>query len=127
MTSCLLVEPSGVVRKVARRILQREGMEVEEAPDGREALADCMVAVPEIVMVDAAVPDMEVTDFIRQLRSMPGGHAPKILVCLVELDVPAIMRAKRAGADGFMLKPFDRSQILAAFETIGQPAAARAA
>lgn len=112
MTRCLFVDDSGLIRKVAKRILAGVDIAVIEAETGGDALLLCAAQMPDIVVVDAALPDMDSADFIRHLRAMPGPVRPQILLCLVEMDVPAIMRAKRAGAQGFMLKPFDRAQLL---------------
>jgi two-component system chemotaxis response regulator CheY len=47
---------------------------------------------------------------------MPAATRPRIMLCLTGVDVGAIMRAKRAGALDYVLKPFDREQLLARFE-----------
>lgn len=112
MKRCLFVDDSGLIRKVAKRILDDVGILVSEAESGRDALSMCAADMPDIVVVDSVLPDMESSDFIRHLRAMPANENPKILICLVEMDIPAIMRAKRAGASGYMLKPFDRAQLL---------------
>ena len=49
---------------------------------------------------------------------MPALAAPRIAVCLTEIDVPAIMRSKRAGAHGYLLKPFNRSQLMDNFRVL---------
>lgn len=109
---CLFVDGSDVVRKVARRILEREGFVVDEARDGYEALGRCATVMPDVVIVDGMLPDMMAPELIRHVRAMPGGDHPRIMACMIEMEVGAIMRAKRAGAQGFMLKPFDRATLM---------------
>jgi len=115
MNQCLIVDNSSVVRKVAKRILVKEGFQVLEASGGSEGLGLCRAEMPDMIILDAMVSDMSYGDFIAEVLSIPSGARPRILLCLVQLDVPAIMRAKRAGAAGYILKPFDRQQLLKRF------------
>lgn len=123
MRSCMFVDHSSVVRKVARRILSGSGMIVAEAESGAVALDICAAGMPDLIVVDTSLPDMSVADFIRAVRSIPSRTTPQILVSLVEKDVASIMRAKRAGAQGYLLKPFDRTRLLNSLHALRQAAA----
>ena len=112
MKRCLFVDDSAVVRRVAKRILGGPDFDVLEAAPGAEGVAACAIDMPDIIVVDGALPDMAATEFIRRVRDIASPVTPQIAICLSELDVGAIMRAKRAGAQGYLLKPFDRSQLL---------------
>lgn len=112
MKRCLFVDDSAVVRRVAKRILGGPDFDVIEAATGAEGVAACAIDMPDIIVVDGALPDMAATDFIRRVRDIAGHIKPQIAICLTELDISAIMRAKRAGAQGYLLKPFDRPQLL---------------
>lgn len=112
MKRCLFVDDSAVVRRVAKRILGGPDFDVIEAATGAEGVAACTIDMPDIIVVDGALPDMAATEFIRRVREIGGQIKPQIAICLTELDVSAIMRAKRAGAQGYLLKPFDRAQLL---------------
>ena len=112
MKRCMIVDDSSVIRRVAKRILASPEMMVVEAATGAGALALCAEALPDIIIVDGVLPDMACTDFIRQVISIDPRRTPHILVCLPEFDVGAIMRAKRVGAKGYILKPFTRPQLL---------------
>ncbi|MEP9373876.1 response regulator [Mesorhizobium sp. KR1-2] len=118
MKRCLFVDDSSVVRKVARRILAGPDLQVIEAANGSEALEMCSGEMPDIIVVDGALPDMASDDVIRRIRAIPSPVKPKIAICLVEVDVGAIMRAKRAGAQDYLLKPFNRSQLLERFRNL---------
>jgi len=115
MKRCMVVDDSSVIRKVAKRILGGSELVVVEAGSGGEALAMCSTDMPEIIIVDASLPDMDVIDFIRQAAAISSPVKPHIAICMTEFDVGAIMRAKRAGARGYILKPFNRSQLLDRF------------
>jgi two-component system chemotaxis response regulator CheY len=104
---CLVVDDSRVVRKVARRILEDLGFEVAEAGDGVEALAWVRTTMPDLVLLDWNMPAMNGLEFLRQLRAEPGGAAPRVVFCSVENDLDRIREALDAGADEYIMKPFD--------------------
>ena len=115
MKRCMIVDDSSVIRKVAKRILGGPEMIVIEAGTGGEALSMCSAEMPDIIVVDSSLPDMEAEDFIRQAVTLETRVRPHVVVCMTEFDVGAIMRAKRAGAAGYILKPFNRAQLLERF------------
>ena len=117
MKRCMFVDDSSVIRKVAKRILGAEMM-VIEAESGLEAIEMCVADMPDIIVFDGNLPDMEATDFIRHVRAIQSPIVPQILISLVEVDIGAIMRAKRAGAKGYILKPFSRPQLLDRFRAM---------
>ena len=121
MKRCMFVDDSSVIRKVAKRILGGPDMIVVEAGSGLEALDMCMAEMPDIIVVDGALPDMTAEEFIRRARAIETPVNPQIMLCLMEVDIGAIMRAKRAGAQGYLLKPFNRVAASRAFP----PAASR--
>jgi two-component system chemotaxis response regulator CheY len=107
MKTCLVVDDSRVIRKVARRILEDLRFEVIEAADGLEALAACRKAMPDCVLLDWNMPVMSGIDFLRQLRREPRGEAPIVVFCTTENDVEHISEAIKAGANEYIMKPFD--------------------
>ena len=118
MKRCMFVDDSSVIRKVAKRILGGPDLLVVEAATGYDALDMCAIDMPEIIIVDSALPDMPTVEFIRRVRSIESMVTPRIAVCLAEVDIGAIMRAKRAGAQGHLLKPFNRQQLLERFRAL---------
>jgi two-component system chemotaxis response regulator CheY len=107
MKTCLIVDDSRVVRLVARGILEDLLFEVHEAEDGRMALEACRRAMPTAVLLDWNMPVMNGIDFLRELRRLPGGDRPKVIFCTTENDLRQIQVALGAGADEYMMKPFD--------------------
>jgi two-component system, chemotaxis family, chemotaxis protein CheY len=118
MKRCLFVDDSSVIRKVAKRILGGSDMMVIEAATGLDAIEMCAADMPDVIVVDGALPDIQAVDLIRRIRAMEGAAKPQILISLVEVDVASIMRAKRAGAQGYLLKPFNRPQLLERFRVL---------
>jgi two-component system, chemotaxis family, chemotaxis protein CheY len=111
MKSCLVVDDSRVIRKVARRILEDLHFDIEEAADGAEALMRCRNGMPDAILLDWAMPVMNGIDFLRQLRREHEGDRPVVVFCTTENDVDHISEAIKAGADEYVMKPFD-SQII---------------
>jgi two-component system chemotaxis response regulator CheY len=114
----MFVDDSSVIRKVAKRILGGPDMLVIEADNGLDAIAMCQADMPDIVVIDSALPDLPTAEVIQRIRAIPSAVLPHIAICLTEMDVAAIMRAKRAGAQSFILKPFNRAQLLERFRSM---------
>jgi two-component system chemotaxis response regulator CheY len=115
MMEVLVVDDSPVVRKIARRILEAMRFVTQEAGDGQEGLDACAFQMPDAIFVDANMPVLDGVEFVRELRRMPGGERPKVVYCTSEHDVSQIARAMHAGADDYMMKPFDREHMQAKF------------
>lgn len=118
MKRCMFIDDSSVIRKVAKRILGGPDMLVIEAASGFDAIEMCAADMPDIIIVDGALPDMQAVDVIRRVRAMASPVQPQILISLVEVEVASIMKAKRAGAQGYLLKPFNRPQLLECFRNL---------
>ena len=118
MKRCMFVDDSAVIRKVAKRILGGPDLQIIEASTGFDAIAMCVSDMPDIIVVDGALPDMSAVEFIRRVRAIDSPVKAQIAICLTEVDIGAIMRAKRAGAQGYLLKPFNRPQLLDRFRNL---------
>ena len=119
MKTCLVVEDSSIVRKMARRILEGLGFEVVEAEDGVDALVVCKRAMPEAILLDWNMPVMDGYEFLTNLRRMPGGDQPKVVFCTTENGIDHISRALHAGANEYIMKPFDKNIVAAKFQEVG--------
>ena len=119
MKTCLVVDDSSVVRKIGRRILEEMDFEITEAEDGEKALEFCKRAMPDAVLLDWNMPVMDGYEFLRNLRLMPGGDRPKVVFCTTENDVAHIARALHAGANEYIMKPFDKEIVTAKFHEVG--------
>lgn len=119
MTHALIVDDSPVIRKIARRMLEAIGFEVSEACDGAAAVASCTAAMPDVILLDWNMPVMSGIAFLKQLRQMPGGHAPKVVFCTTENSAANIRYAIEAGADEYIMKPFDEFIVREKLEQIG--------
>lgn len=119
MKTCLVVDDSSVIRKVARRILEGMAFEITEAEDGQVALDVCQRELPDAILLDWNMPRMDGYEFLRSLRRLPGGDRPKVVFCTTENEVAQIARALHAGADEYIMKPFDKDIVAAKFQEVG--------
>ena len=123
LSTCLIVDDSRIIRKVARRIVEALGYEVDEAADGAEALAYCTGAMPDVLLIDWNMPVMDGLSFLRRLRGLPGGDQPKVLFCTIETRPERIAEALAAGADDYVMKPFDGEILQSKLAEVGAIAA----
>ena len=119
MKTCLVVDDSSVIRKVARRLLEGLEFQIMEAEDGEQALDVCRKQMPDAVLLDWNMPKMDGYEFLRVLRRLPDGDRPKVVFCTTENDVAHIARALHAGANEYIMKPFDKDIVTAKFQEVG--------
>ena len=117
--SCLVVDDSRVVRKVAHRILEANGFTVDEAEDGWQAFAACRRAMPGWVLLDWNMPNMNGLEFLQAVRREFDGGQPPVVFCTTETEMAFIERAIESGAQEYVMKPFDAEILLGKLEQAG--------
>ena len=90
-----------------------------EAEDGQGALDMCRKELPDAVLLDWNMPVMSGIDFLRELRQIPGGQKPVVVFCTTENDIAHIQEAIEAGANEYIMKPFDSEILQAKFSQVG--------
>ena len=119
MKHCLIVDDSNSIRKVARRILEDFEFQTSEASSGAEGLEACRGEMPDCIVVDWMMPDIDGLKFVAALRAMPGGDRPKVMYMTSENDPVKVVKAMRSGVNGHMMKPFDRNSLARSFAAAG--------
>src|ERR1700685_3066097 len=79
MKTCLVVDDSSVIRKVAGRILEGLDFQIMDAESGEEASEACRRQLPDAILLDWNMPKMDGYDFLRVLRPLPGGDGQKVV------------------------------------------------
>jgi two-component system chemotaxis response regulator CheY len=79
----------------------------------------CAREMPNAILLDWNMPVMNGIDFLRRLRKMSGGDEPKVVFCTTENDLAHIQEALSAGANEYIMKPFDSDIIQTKFAQIG--------
>jgi two-component system, chemotaxis family, chemotaxis protein CheY len=119
MKTCLIVDDSKVIRKVARHILETMKFNVDEAADGQEALAQCAQNAPDVILLDWNMPIMSGMDFLKAYRAGNVSTPAKVIFCTTENGIDHIQAAIAAGADEYVMKPFDRETLEAKLQIVG--------
>lgn len=117
---CLIVDDSRVIRKVSSKIAKSLGYVPIEAQDGTEALARCKKAMPALVLTDWNMPEMDGPTFVRELRAIPTPKKPTVVFCTSKGEVEDIHEGINAGADDYIVKPFDEAALRAKLEKLEQ-------
>jgi len=117
--TALVVDDSRVVRRIARRILESAGFAVAEAEDGQQALIRMREHLPDAILLDWNMPVMNGIECLQALRAEFGADEPPVILCTTENEPDFILSAMEAGAQEYIMKPFDDAILLGKLEQIG--------
>lgn len=121
MRRCLVADDASVIRKVARHIIEGQRYEVSEAENGQQALQLCREQIPDVILLDWHMPSMSPFEFLAAFRNLPDAKRTTVIYCTTEHDPVDISRALAAGADDYLLKPFDRASLEGKLADIAAP------
>ena len=116
---CLIVDDSRVIRRMAADILKGLGLRTAEAEHGGKAVEFCRTTVPEMVLLDWNMPEMDGISCLRALRAMNLEPRPLVVMCTTENSVTKIREALEAGADEYIMKPYDQEVLLDKLAQVG--------
>ena len=108
----LVVDDSRTVRRFVVGLLRNLGFEVAQASSGLRAIHQCQIATPDLVLLDWNMPVMDGITCLKALRSMRFDRRPAIVMCTTESQIGKIQQALEAGADEYIMKPFDQGVLL---------------
>jgi len=118
--TCLIVDDSRVIRKVSSKIALSLGYVPIEAENGEEALARCKKSMPDLVLTDWNMPEMDGITFVAKLRSIPTPKEPVVVFCTSNGGAKDIHDGIAAGADDYIVKPFDEASLKAKLEKLAR-------
>lgn len=108
----LIVDDSVSVRQSTRFLLEQGGYAVLEASDGLEALKVLAQAKPKLVITDVNMPNMDGLALVRKIRETAEHKFTPILVLTTESQGSVVEEGKKAGATGWIVKPFNGDKLL---------------
>jgi len=115
----LLADDHGIVRRGLRSLLESQAgvVVVGEAADGIEALRLCTDTLPDVVILDIAMPKMNGIEVAARVQKLE--HAPRVIILSMHTDESYIIRALAAGARGYLLKDATDEDLLPALRAVG--------
>jgi two-component system nitrogen regulation response regulator NtrX len=122
--SVLIVDDESAIRDSLRMILEYEGYRVEEAGGGSQALARIADRLPDAVLLDVKMPEMDGIEVLRAMRER--GYDVPVLVVSGHADVATAVEATRLGAYDFFEKPLQRDRVLVSLRNAVESARLRA-
>jgi two-component system chemotaxis response regulator CheY len=114
----LTVDDSRTMRDMLKLALSDAGFRVVQAEDGMHGLEVLRIEVPDVIVTDINMPRMDGYGFIKGVRSDDRHRAVPILVLTTESDAEKKERARRAGATGWIVKPFDPVKLVSAIKRV---------
>jgi two-component system chemotaxis response regulator CheY len=116
----LIVDDSRPIRRIEGEILKELGFETSGASNGKEAMAILRSApLPDVVLVDWNMPEMNGLEFIKAVRSDQRFSGMSILMVTTETEPEQMLRALTAGADEYLMKPFQKESLVDKLRLIG--------
>ena len=111
-STVFIVEDSRTMRNLVRGVLEGDGYDVRESPDGRQALAALQSLSPDLVITDINMPELDGINLVREIRKLPALRRTPVLILTTESDDEIKASARAAGATGWIGKPFRPDQLL---------------
>ncbi len=114
----LTVDDSRTMRDMLRLALSEAGFNVVQAEDGQHGLEVLNSETPDVIVTDINMPRLDGFGFIEGVRKIEAHRAVPILVLTTESDAEKKQRARRAGATGWIIKPFDPVKLVEAIRRV---------
>ena len=118
MASILTVDDSSSVRQMVSFTLRKAGYEVVEAVDGKDGLAKAGQSKANLIITDLNMPNMDGIEMITAIRTLPGYSFTPILMLTTESQPEKKEAGRKAGATGWIVKPFNTDQLIAVVQKL---------
>src|SRR3989440_8994156 len=114
-TRVLVVDDDPDIRSLLRVLLERAGHQVLDAPDGKAALREVFERRPDLVVLDVTMPELDGWKTLERIRDV--SDVPVMMLTAAASEVEKV-RALGAGADGYVVKPFGRQELVARVQAL---------
>jgi len=118
MSKLLVVDDEPAIRLLMQAILSQEGHDVETAADGVEALWLVERELPDVILLDLAMPNMDGWRFLEELRNRDLRHKVRVIIVSAAADPESVERGQAEGVQEHVAKPFDADAIVRAVEGV---------
>jgi len=116
MAKILIVDDSGMARRILRRILESAGHDVIEAEDGMVAVERYFLDKPKIVFLDLIMKGISGLEVLQKIREMD--ERARVVVATADIQKSTRAMTEQAGAIGFVTKPYNEKDLIAAVESV---------
>ncbi|MBW4535308.1 MAG: response regulator transcription factor [Pleurocapsa minor HA4230-MV1] len=118
MKKILIVDDDLTLRRILHNSLEQRGYQVISVGSGKDALARFSQDVPDIIVSDVSMPEMDGFEFCRQLRSQPSGKLIPFIFLSAKNELNDRVQGHTIGADNYLTKPFEMKELLANIEAL---------
>ncbi len=117
----MVIDDSRPIRRIESDILQELGFQTTAAVDGKDALTQlqALETPPDVVLVDWNMPEMDGLEFIKTLRRDARFRGVVVLMVTTETETDQMLRALSAGADEYLMKPFQKEGLIDKLRLVG--------
>lgn len=112
MKKILLIEDNLAIRENTTELLEISGYEVIPAVDGRQGLELMRSTMPDLVLCDIMMPELDGYQVIQEMRQDPGTKHIPFVFATASAEKSEMRRGLEMGADGYLRKPFDEVELL---------------
>lgn len=116
----LCVDDSATLRKIVSMSLGPLGHAVSEAENGKAALAALAGGIPDLIVLDVNMPEMGGVEFLEERGKNPAWKSVPVIVLTTQDEAPLREKIRALGASGFLAKPFQKDQLVAAIQGLGK-------
>ena len=120
MKRILLIEDNHSLREEIVNVLELEGFDVVTAENGRVGLERLQEGLPDVVLCDLMMPDMDGYETLQAIRSHPAMHTLPVILLTARDDETCKTKGAELGADDYVTKPFKIPELLRALENISK-------
>jgi len=114
----LVVDDDPIAVRLMKLALEGEGFEVMTSAGALEALRTVQGKLPDLILLDIMMPDVDGLQVIRHLRSMPGVVDIPVILVTAKAEVDDRIMGLRAGADDYIVKPADPREVVARVQAV---------
>lgn len=106
MLLCLVVDDDKAMAEISKEIAKSCGFKTDIAEDGVSAIKYCQENMPDVIILDWMMPNMDGVECLKKIRALNTDKQPYIIMCSAKDEPQNVMDAIQKGANTYITKPF---------------------